>query len=148
MERTKLFQRKGRESHWHWQRKGSRKRWKRWCEIIRTSEHIENSKSVLELRENRSPTHGLLGEPWQMATATESRTFKFSWKGKRCEGQVKQRWWKERKIPRCWSTCVESTAEFGCELSGTILHLRQKQAQRLARLTRLSVQRWICVRLR
>ena len=25
---------------------------------------------------------GLLGEPWQMATATESRTFKFSWKGK------------------------------------------------------------------
>ena len=37
MERTKLFQRKGKESHWHWQRKGSRKRWKRWCEIIRTS---------------------------------------------------------------------------------------------------------------
>ena len=35
-----------------------------------------------------------LGEPWQMATATESRTFKFSWKGKRCEGQTRQRWWK------------------------------------------------------
>ena len=32
--------------------------------------------------ENRSPIQGLLGEPWQMATATESRTFKFSWKGK------------------------------------------------------------------
>ena len=51
-------------------------------EIIGTSEHTENSKSVLELRENRSPIQGLLGEPWQMATATESRTFKFSWKGK------------------------------------------------------------------
>ena len=25
---------------------------------------------------------GLLGEPWQMATTTESRTFEFSWKGK------------------------------------------------------------------
>ena len=100
--------------------KGSRKRWKRWCEIIRTSEHTENSKSVLELRENRSSIQGLLGEPWQMATATESRTFKFSWKGKRCEGQVRQRWWKERKIQRCWSTCVESTAESGCELSGIV----------------------------
>ena len=47
MERTKFFQREGKESHWHWQRKGNRKRWKRWCEIIRTSEHTENSKSVL-----------------------------------------------------------------------------------------------------
>ena len=46
MERTKLFQRKGKESHWHWQRRVSRKRWKR-CEIIKTSEHTENSKSVL-----------------------------------------------------------------------------------------------------
>ena len=34
------------------------------------------TQSVLELRENRSPIQGLLGEPWQMATATESRTFK------------------------------------------------------------------------
>ena len=78
VERTKHFQRKGKESHWHWQRKGSRKRWKIWCEIIRTSEHTENSKSVLELRENRSSMQGLLFELWQMATATESRTFKFS----------------------------------------------------------------------
>ena len=72
---------------------------------------------------------GLLGEPWQMATATESR------------------WWKERKIQRCWSTCVESTAESSSELSGIRLHYRQRQAQRLARLTRLSAQRWICARL-
>ena len=92
---------KGKKFHWHWQRKGSRRRWKIWCEIIRTSEHTENSKSVLELRENRSSVQGLLGEPWQM----ESRTFKFSWKGKRCEGQTRQRWWKEWKIQRCWSTC-------------------------------------------
>ena len=117
VERTKLFQRKGKESCWRWQRKRSRKRWKRWFEIIRTSEHTENSKSVLELRENRSSIQGLLGELWQMATATESRTFNFSWKGKRCEGQVRQRWWKERKIQRCWSTSVESTAESSCELS-------------------------------
>ena len=99
---------------------GTGKRWKGWCEIIGTSEHTENSKSVLELRENRSPVQGLLGEPWQMATATESRTFKFSWKGKRCEGQTRQRWWKERQIQRCWSTCVESTAESSSELSGTV----------------------------
>ena len=52
--------------------------------------------------------------------ATESRTFKFSWKGKRCEGQTRQRWWKERKIQRCWSTCVESTAESSGELSGIV----------------------------
>ena len=64
---------KRKDFHWHWQRKGNRKRWKRWCEIIGTSEHTENSKSVLELRENRSPIQGLLGEPWQMATATELR---------------------------------------------------------------------------
>ena len=44
------------EFHWHWQKKGNRKRWKGWCEIIETSEHTENSKSVLELRENRSPS--------------------------------------------------------------------------------------------
>ena len=120
VERTKFSQRKGKEIHWHWQRKVNRKRWKGWCEIIGTSEHTENSKSVLELRENRSPVQGLLGEPWQMATATESRTFKFSWKGKRCEGQTRQRWWKERKIQRCWSTCVESTAESSSELSGIV----------------------------
>ena len=43
---------KGKEKfHWHWQRKGNRKRWKGWCENIGTSEHTENSKSVLELRE-------------------------------------------------------------------------------------------------
>ena len=50
----------------------------RWCEIIRTSKHTENSGSVLELRENRSSIEGLLGK----ATAAESRTVKFSWKGK------------------------------------------------------------------
>ena len=45
MERTKVFPKgKGKKSHWHWQRKGNRKRWKRWCEIIGTSEHTENSK--------------------------------------------------------------------------------------------------------
>ena len=53
-------------------------------------------------------------------TATEARTFKFSWKGKRCEGQTRQRWWKEREIQRCWSTCVESTAESNSELSGIV----------------------------
>ena len=109
VERTKFFQRKGKESHWHWQRKGNRKRWKRWREIIRTNEHTENSKSVLELRENRSPTQGLLGEPWQMATATESA------KGKSGKGGGKK--W---KIQRCWSTCVESTAESSSELSGIV----------------------------
>ena len=61
MERTKFSQRKGKEFHWHWQRKGNRKRWKGWCDIIGTSEHTENSKSVLDLRENRSPVQGLLG---------------------------------------------------------------------------------------
>ena len=70
--------------------------------------------------ENRSPVQGLLGEPWQMATATESRTFKFSWKGKRCEGRARQRLWKEKKIQRCWSTCVESTAESSSELTGIV----------------------------
>ena len=36
--------------HWHWQRKGNRKTW---CEIIGTSKRAEDSRSVLELRENR-----------------------------------------------------------------------------------------------
>ena len=41
---------KGKNPSGNWQRKGSRKRWKRWCDIIRTSEHTENPRSVLELR--------------------------------------------------------------------------------------------------
>ena len=100
-ERTKFSQRKGEEFHWHWQRKGNRKRWKKWCEIIRTSEHTENAKSVLELRENRSPIQGLLGEPYSNRVN-------------------RQRRWKERKIQRCWSTCVESTAESSSELNGIV----------------------------
>ena len=39
--------------------------------------------------------------------ATEPRTIKFFWKGKRRERQVWQRW-KERQIQKCWSTCLES----------------------------------------
>ena len=34
---------------------------------------------------------GLLGEPWQMATTTESRTLKFYWKGKGKPGLTKER---------------------------------------------------------
>ena len=34
---------------------------KRWCEIIGTSKHAENSRSVLELQENRSSIEGLVG---------------------------------------------------------------------------------------
>ena len=101
--------------------KGNRKRWKIWCEIIRTNEHTENSKSVLELRENRSPIQGLLGEPWQMATATESRDIQIlPGKGSDAKDKTRQRWWKERKIQRCWSTCVESTSESSSELSGIV----------------------------
>ena len=73
IERTNFFKRKGKEPHW--QRKGNRKRW---CEIMVTSKHSENSRSVLELRENRSSIEGLLGK----ATAAESRTVKVSWNGK------------------------------------------------------------------
>ena len=80
MERT-IFP-KGNNSTGIGKRKGTGKDGKDECEIVGMSEHTENSKSVLELRENRSPMQGLLGEPWQMATATESRTLKLSWKGK------------------------------------------------------------------
>ena len=52
MERTNLFQRKGKESHWHWQRKGNSKRW---CEIIRKftagqghSSRVKDSQILLE----------------------------------------------------------------------------------------------------
>ena len=62
MERTKIFERKGKESRW--QRKGDRKRW---CEFIGTSKHAENSRSVLELRENRSSIEGLLGKAQQQS---------------------------------------------------------------------------------
>ena len=55
-----------------------------------------------------------------MATATQSRRVKFPWKRKWCERQIRQRCRKERKIQRCWSTCVESTTESACELSGIV----------------------------
>ena len=70
----------------------------------------------MELRENRASIAGLLGK----ATAAESRTVKFSWKRKWCERQIRQGWWKERKIQKCWSTCVESTTEPSCELGGIV----------------------------
>ena len=58
-------------------------------------------KVSVELWENRSPIEGLLGKA---TAATEPRTNKFFWNGKRCERQVRQRWRKERQIQRCWST--------------------------------------------
>ena len=98
------------------------------CDIIRMSETHRKLKVSVGVWENRSPIPGLLGEPWQMATATESRTFKFSWKGKTmCEGKSGEGGGKERQFQRCWSTCLESAHR---------LHRRRKQTQRLVRLTR------------
>ena len=119
MERTKFFQRKGKEFHRHWQRKGNRKRWKGWCEIIGTSEHTENSKSVLELRETGHQYKDCwvnLGRwPQQQSQGHSNSLGKGSdAKGKSGKGGGK------RKIQRCWSTCVESTAESSSELSGIV----------------------------
>ena len=58
-------------------------------------EHTENSKSVLELPENRLSIQELLA--WQMATATESRTCQFSWKGKCAKGKSGKGGGKKRK---------------------------------------------------
>ena len=61
---------------------------------------------------------GLLGKD---TAATESRTIEFSWRRKRCERQVRQRWRKERQLQRCWSTCLESANwTFSCELGGVV----------------------------
>ena len=65
-------------------RKGERSRKGR-CEVFRTIKHAKDSRSVLELGENRSPIEGLLGKA---TAATEPRTVKFFWKGKRREKQV------------------------------------------------------------
>ena len=83
--------------------KGERSRKGRY-EVFRTIENAKDSRSVLELRENRSSIGGLLGKA---TAATEPRTSKFFWKGKRRARQVWQRW-TERQIQRCWSTCLES----------------------------------------
>ena len=113
MERATHFQGKGEESQWR--RERSRKKWRK---VIRTSERTEDPGSVLELRENRSSLEGLLGKA---TAATESRTIEFSWKGKRCERQVRQRWRKERQVQRCWNTCLESgNWKSSCELGGVV----------------------------
>ena len=77
----------------------------------------------------------------KVTAATESRTIEFSWKGQRCERQVRQRWRKERQVQRCWSTCLESA-------NWKSRHRRRKQARRLVRLTQLNAQRWICAQPR
>ena len=113
MERATYFQGKGEEPQWHRERS-----MKGWCKVIRTSESAEDSRSVLELQENRSSIEGLLGKA---TAATESRTIGFSWKGKRCERQVRQRWRKERQVQRCWSTCSGSAHWWSsCELGGVV----------------------------
>ena len=69
-------QRKGKDFHWHWQRKRNRKRWKGWCDIIGTSEHTENSKSVLDLREkdyNRVKDIQILLEREAMRRANQAK---------------------------------------------------------------------------
>ena len=76
VERAIRSQRKGKEPHWQ-----GKRNWKRWHEIIRTSEHAENSRSVLELRKDRPSIERLLGKA---TAATESGTFKLVellWKG-------------------------------------------------------------------
>ena len=100
MEIATYFQGKGEEPHW--QRERSRKTW---CKVMRTREHAEDPRSVLELRENKSSIEGLLGKA---TAATESRTVEFSWNGNRCERQVRQRWRKERQVQRWRSTWLES----------------------------------------
>ena len=113
--------------------------------MVQSHQDKRTRRSVLELWENRSSIEGLLGKE---ATATELRTIEFSRKGKRSERQVRQRWRKERQVQRCWSTCLESANwKSSCELGGVVC-TADKQAQRLARLTRLNAQRWICVQPR
>ena len=73
MERTNLFQRKGKEPNW--QRKGDRKRW---CKIIGTS----NTQKIQGQCWNCGKTGHQSKDCWARATAAESRTVKFSWKGK------------------------------------------------------------------
>ena len=65
---------KGKEKEPHWQSERNRKRW---CDIIRTSEYAESSRSMLELREDRSSIKRLLGEA---TAATKSRTIELFWK--------------------------------------------------------------------
>ena len=91
-------------------------------------------------------TEGLLGKA---TAATESRTIEFSWKGKRCERQVRQRWRNERQVGKMLEHLF-GTSELEVQLRARLfrLHRTRKQAPRLVRLTRLNAQRWICVQPR
>ena len=98
---------------------------------------------MLDLRENRSTIEGLLGKA---TAATERRTIKIFWKRKRRRRQVWQRW-KERQIQRGRSTCFGiNRLKHQLRARKRRLHRRVKQAQQLARSTRLNARRWICVR--
>ena len=95
--------------------------------------------SVLEKRENKVINRRIAG--------ARPETIEFSWKGKRCERQVRQK--VERQVQRCWSTCLgisklEVPVASSVAPSATAGRKR-KQAQRLVRLTRLNAQRWLCV---
>ena len=122
-------------------------KWKRsrkgWCKVTRTSERAEDSRSVLDLRENRSSIEGFLGKA---TAATMSWTIEFFWKGKRCR-KASQAKVEERKAS---SKMLElffgiSKLEVRLRARWRRLHRRRKQAQRLARSTRMNAQRWICV---
>ena len=113
MESATYFLAKGEEPHWQRERS-----MKRWCNVMRTSERAEDPRPVLELRENMSSIKGFL---CKATAATESRTIEFSWKGKRCGRQVRQRCRKDRQVQRCWSTCLESPNwKSSCELGGVV----------------------------
>ena len=80
MERTNLFQRKGKEPHLALAKGREQEKMVRNHQDEQT--HRKFKVSVGIAGKQVINFEGLLEKPWQMATATESRTVKFSWKGK------------------------------------------------------------------
>ena len=143
MERTKLFQRKGKESHWHWQRKGSRKRWNRWCEIIRTSTPKTQSQCWNCQKTGYQYKNCWLGRWPQPQSQGHANSLGKGSVRRASQAKVVGR--KENPKMMEHLCGINSRVQLRAQLHRP--HYRQRQAQRLARLTRLSAQRWICARV-
>ena len=118
-------------------------------------------KEVPSLQDNRTrrrfkvsvgtagqPGSSIEGSLGKATAATESRTIEISWKGKRCQRQVRQRLRKERQVQGCGNTCLESSKLEGPVESSVAPSAPQTETSSWVRLTRLNAQRWICVQPR
>ena len=124
----------------HWQRERNRKRW---CEIIRTSEHAENARLVLELREHRSSTGRLRSEATAAPRIKDNRTLlERVTMRKASQARVVE---KKGKSKDAGALVWNQQAGSSVVASGSVVCT---QARLLRRSKRLNAQRWTCARPR